>query len=434
MPTLTPTTILPRRRSLELVSTLALALACACSSGSQPAASGGAPAEAAKTDDAAKGDEAAKPDDAAAKADDDAAKAAKAARAAKRTPPAGLAKGERKRLDEQPDADARKRFSDALGRGRKATSKKEYPAAIAAFDEALAALPDHPRALSGRGYAKLLAGDLDAAEADFRSALAKVTTRELESAVHFNLGLVAEKRGDQDEARRRFAIANTMRPSKAAAAKLAESKACPVSVSYEGKQELFSDYRELWAHLKANGLVAGDPPADEAAAKAAACLSHDVSDMNAPAKDACVGDPPWVVVYENQEYGDWTAYVIEGADSDQLRLHYIAEWESARCGQSDKFTVTRGEYTIVHHEQTFGAEIDVMDKDGEVVDCDYEGDCFTACGEDATQVHEYIFNPYSISPVELSWAEESGLTVSAAGMDATVKGAGCEQSVPLRKP
>ncbi|MEZ4382315.1 MAG: hypothetical protein R3A79_13265 [Nannocystaceae bacterium] len=428
---LTPTPIPPRRRSPELAALLALALAGACSSGAQPAASAGAPAEAAKTDEAAKTEDAAAAQDAA-KAEE----AARAAKAAKRTAPAGLAKGERKRLDEQPDADARRRFADALSRGRKATGKKSFPEAIAAFDEALVALPEHPRALSGRGYAKLLAGELDAAEVDLRAALAKVTTRELESAVHFNLGLVAEKRGDQEEARRRFAIANTMRPSKAAAAKLAQSKACPVSVHYEGKQELFSDFRELWSHLKENSLVTGAAPADEAAARAAACLSHDVNDIMSPPKDGCVGADPWLVVYEDEGSGGWAAYVIESADSDQLRLHYIAAWEGARCGQSDAFTMKDGgEYRVLRHAQTFGAEVDVMEAaDGEIVDCDYEGDCFMACGEDATQIHEYIFNPYSISPVEIAWTEEAGVEVRAAGMDATVKGPGCEQSVPLRQP
>ena len=51
---------------------------------------------------------------------------------------------------------------------------KKYPDAIAAFDEALAAIPSDARATSERGYARFLSGDDKGAEKDFNAAIDEV--------------------------------------------------------------------------------------------------------------------------------------------------------------------------------------------------------------------------------------------------------------------
>ena len=129
--------------------------------------------------------------------------AASVTQAARPVRPPALAKGERRKLADQGDTTQRKAFWAAIQEGRKQTAGKDYAAAVAQFDAALAQLPDHPRALAGRGYARLLAGELDAAEADLRKALTHPGTAKVEAAIEFNLGLVAEKRGEADEAKRR---------------------------------------------------------------------------------------------------------------------------------------------------------------------------------------------------------------------------------------
>lgn len=115
------------------------------------------------------------------------------------------------------DVDAGKLLSDA----RKATREGKYADAIAALDRLLAADPEHARAWSTRGYAKLLAGDLDGAGDDLDTALQKKADDDaFAAAVHFNLGLLAEKRSKPDAAKKAYAKSNELRPSKQAKAAL----------------------------------------------------------------------------------------------------------------------------------------------------------------------------------------------------------------------
>ncbi|MEZ4466806.1 MAG: hypothetical protein R3F60_01425 [bacterium] len=108
-----------------------------------------------------------------------------------------------------------------LAAGRKATSEKRYPEALAAFDRILTLDATHARARGERGYARLAAGDLDGADADFTQAIADAGgDAKVQAAAWFNKGLVAEKRGDAAAARAAFQQAHTLRPSKATASKL----------------------------------------------------------------------------------------------------------------------------------------------------------------------------------------------------------------------
>lgn len=107
-----------------------------------------------------------------------------------------------------------------LEEGRKLTRDKSYPSAIEAFDKAIALDPKLARAWSGRGYAKLLAGDLDAAKADLDHALTLDQSKKLVAAVHFNLGEIAEKQGDKGLAKEHYQKAYDQIPTDAAKKRL----------------------------------------------------------------------------------------------------------------------------------------------------------------------------------------------------------------------
>jgi hypothetical protein len=131
------------------------------------------------------------------------------------------------------DRDAGSTFAHAIKRGRAATTKKDYPAAIAAFDEALASVPKEPRALAERGYAKLLAGDNYGARMDLWAARGRTTDETLGSQIWWNLGLLAEKEKDDSTAHDAFAHAYALRPTSAAKAKLGDAGTCPATVDAE---------------------------------------------------------------------------------------------------------------------------------------------------------------------------------------------------------
>ncbi len=103
-----------------------------------------------------------------------------------------------------------------LAEGRKATKEKRYGDAIAAFDAAIAASEKLARAWSGRGYARLLNGELDLAKADFDKALSLEGTPKFQAAVYFNLGEVALAKKDTAAAKEAFTKANELSPSDAA--------------------------------------------------------------------------------------------------------------------------------------------------------------------------------------------------------------------------
>jgi hypothetical protein len=150
---------------------------------------------------------------------------------------------------------ARVAYREAMTKGRKATDAKKYVVAIAGFDAALAAKPGDPRALAERGYARLLEGkDLDAASRDLDLAVGATKDPKLLSMIWFNRGLVEEKRGKPDNARAAFQIANTLRPTAAAAAKLAGKAACPAIVEREvtvidHPPVVAADWRELYKQV-----------------------------------------------------------------------------------------------------------------------------------------------------------------------------------------
>jgi Flp pilus assembly protein TadD len=92
---------------------------------------------------------------------------------------------------------AAKAYLTALGEGRKATVAKDYARAEAQFSKCLTLLPQDPRALSERGYARLLDEKLEEAEADLAAAWQGASSASLQLQILHNRMLVARKRGDE---------------------------------------------------------------------------------------------------------------------------------------------------------------------------------------------------------------------------------------------
>ena len=104
--------------------------------------------------------------------------------------------------------------------GRKQTKAKDYSGAIRTFGLAIDADAGTAQAWSGRGYARLLAGALDDAQADFERALALNKDQAYQSAIWFNLGLLAEKRNNDMAAVLAFSRAYELKPGAAVEKKL----------------------------------------------------------------------------------------------------------------------------------------------------------------------------------------------------------------------
>ena len=144
-----------------------------------------------------------------------------------------------------------KAYQQALGRGRLATKAHQWTAAIAAFDGALAVIPDDPRAHSERGYASLLSNDLDGAEKDFRAAEGRQSDKKLEAQIYFNLGLVAEGKGQEEAARLAFARSFALNPLVASRDKLSGKSSCVVGVDRTPKTPRhFATWVAAWQALK----------------------------------------------------------------------------------------------------------------------------------------------------------------------------------------
>lgn len=144
------------------------------------------------------------------------------------------------------DLEKAKKYVSGLSRGRKATAAKQYAAATKGFDDALAAEPGDARALSERGYALLLLGELDAAAKDLEEAAKHATSTELLRQILYNQATLAEKKGDTGGA-----AALRARRDELAGAKRSKSKDCSVSITRPGRQPIvFNTFKDAWKEIK----------------------------------------------------------------------------------------------------------------------------------------------------------------------------------------
>ncbi|MCU0654421.1 MAG: tetratricopeptide repeat protein [Polyangiaceae bacterium] len=100
-----------------------------------------------------------------------------------------------------------------LAEGRKLAQAKKWSEAMARYEEALKARPEDPRVLAEMGYASLHGGELERARGFHRRALRGATEPGLRASILFNEGMVEEKKGEVDAARRHYEASLALRPS-----------------------------------------------------------------------------------------------------------------------------------------------------------------------------------------------------------------------------
>ena len=227
-------------------------------------------------------------------------------------------------------------YLKSLGRGRKATRAKDFPAAIAAFDEALKIRPDDGVALGERGYARLQAKDLDAARKDLQSARDRAGSPEIVAQVIYNLALLEKERGNAEAGQALEAQAKTLRAQvkqgkpAAPASAAAPAAACPVSVFRpETQGETLDSWQELWERLATDFEERFSKPFSGAAHIGLQATEQDIRRVLGTGK----GQGPWLVTMAEEE-GLGTVWHIVGQQPEgKLVLFFAVEANKtlARC-------------------------------------------------------------------------------------------------------
>jgi hypothetical protein len=215
-------------------------------------------------------------------------------------------------------------YQAALGKGRLATQKQDWAAACAAFDQALAIAPEDARARAERGYARLLADDLDGAAKDFAAAQGHSSDKKLEAQIWYNAGLVAERRSNSEEARAAFARSFALNPTAAANGKLDGKSRCIVGTDRSlTAPKNYPNWRAVWNGLAANAGVPA--PATDVAAR------------NALHIDTC----PTVCVGNTDHDGRFHLFFPRTDGSVEVH-EKIGEGHYYRCGTPPGVTIVDG--------------------------------------------------------------------------------------------
>ena len=267
------------------------------------------------------------------------ATAPKAARAAHAADDGGL------RAETVDEAENRRRYRAAMTNGRVATIQHKYAAAIGAFDGALAAKKNDPRALAEKAYARLMSGkELDLARSDLEMAAANAKDPRLLSQIWFNLGLVEDDLHESDNAQVDYWMADHVFPSPAARSKLHNKKLCPIRVdrsfkaAYPEKTRVQAPgWLALWKELPSTSWDDDDvPKTDDAARKA--LIGKDV-----PAADLKF---PLVVVAGHA--GAARAAFVVGKSEAGLNAVAVGADVGGRCPGEVTFEVVGTRGTLVH--------------------------------------------------------------------------------------
>jgi tetratricopeptide (TPR) repeat protein len=221
-------------------------------------------------------------------------------------------------------------FLKDLTLGRKLSRAKDFTAALAAFDRALAVAPDDVRSLSEVGWAALNAGDLTRAEAANKRALALAKHPTARAQILYNAGRVAQARNDLAGARRAYAE----------------------SLSLRNNAEVEKRLKEV------GGAPEGDIPCSAAARDVEALCKFLLADGSAPmtlfdGKSTCaavtpapaLGTPRLLVVrYGAEELGE-RAYLLAARDGAVVRplVELGRDYEPGAFGIHNGATIVGGE-------------------------------------------------------------------------------------------
>lgn len=227
------------------------------------------------------------------------------------------------------DVERAKQYVNGLARGRKATVAKDYAAAVGHFDRALAAEPGDARALSERGYAHLLAGELDAAAKDLEAAAKRAGSAELLRQILFNQATVAEKRGDT-----KAAEALRAQRDELGSAKRSKNKDCELSITRPGTLPVVvTTFREAWMEIKKAHFAYWQHPVDTLESPAIDDKANEETVRKALVGNAPPGDGAWSVLTEAARVQVGHVLFVRGK-----QIHVLAGlggFQVARCPFGD---------------------------------------------------------------------------------------------------
>lgn len=329
-------------------------------------------------------------------------------------------------------------YRKALGNGRELTRKKDYPGAIKAFDEALAAMKGDPRALAERGFARLQAKDYKGALRDLNDAQALAPSAELEAQIWYNIGQAEEGLGHDEAARHAFVMVQNTRPTAAAAKHLIGKSQCDAQVVREpAPGKVYPSWLAAWRGFEAGGAAMWNDGAKPSvttndAAKKAIC------------GDDCKEGAPFVATVGDTMIAAELALVAPQSDGKLLVFHHLGDAMGGRCASSDHATIDPG--TPLHVRVTsepmslMSVEVDAH---GTVRECERERDldtCKEGCFIETWTERDYFFDLAAKKQILMI---EQGGREAAEGKHARtvgvarkpdgllVKGGGCDQTVPL---
>jgi len=118
--------------------------------------------------------------------------------------------------------EARAAYRQHLRAGRKLAKAKQWSAAIAELDAALAAIPGDDRALGELSWAAFSAGDYERARKAGHDSVLAATDAKLKAASLYNLGRIEEANGKIADAVARYRESLALRPNKIVAKRLAD--------------------------------------------------------------------------------------------------------------------------------------------------------------------------------------------------------------------
>jgi hypothetical protein len=318
-------------------------------------------------------------------------------------------------------------YGKAMERGRSLTRSKKFDEAIAAFDDALKALPGSARAISERGYAKLLAGKLEDARRDLRLAEASTKDSKLLAQIHYNHGLVAEKLGKPEEAKAAFARSNALRPTQAAASKVGLATCVAVVETQNLKAAVAKDHLAMFKMLEANAqdhtTVASN---EEAKTGLTARIAPEHREM--------------VISYPSGGDGAGGAWNLHPWVKTPAGMLFatgaVATHFDMPCGGDLTATSrTNDGLQLVMVSHASGMRIPLCESDaGELVDCgDNDIPATSACGESAPEVTYVVFDLAKKSVAATVSFTDDGKApkVRLDARKLLVEGAGCSIGLPL---
>lgn len=145
---------------------------------------------------------------------------------------------------------ARAQVVHDIAEGRKLARAKDWPGAAKAFERAVATAPDDVHALADLGWSAFQAGDLARAEQVNKRALAHAKDPKTRAPILYNIGRVAEARGDKDAAKKAYTESLALRDNAEVKSRLASLGGAGNDATGLTCPQSFASNTELCACLK----------------------------------------------------------------------------------------------------------------------------------------------------------------------------------------